>query len=62
MSRTESEIWNLLIGILFGMLLQFRLWLDIDFYRGGWLVIMGVLVSWFVVRDLIMGRRVHDKR
>jgi hypothetical protein len=22
---------------------------------------MGVLISWFVVRDLIMGRRRHDK-
>lgn len=61
MSRFESEIWSLMVGTLFGMLVQFRLWLDVDFFRGYWLVIMGVLVSWFVVRDLIMGRRKHDQ-
>lgn len=61
MSRFESEIWSLMVGTLFGMLVQFRLWLDVDFYRGGWLVMMGVLVGWFVVRDLIMGRRKDGK-
>jgi hypothetical protein len=60
-SRFESEIWSLMVGTLFGMLVQFRLWLDVDFFRGEWLVIMGVLVSWFVVRDLIMGRRKDGK-
>jgi hypothetical protein len=60
-NKTEAEVFNLIVGVLFGMLLQFGLWLDIDFYRLQWPAIMLVMVGWFVVRDVILGRHKNDK-
>jgi hypothetical protein len=60
-NKTEAEVFNLIVGVLFGMLLQFGLWLDIDFYRLQCPAIMLVMVGWFVVRDVILGRHKNDK-
>ena len=60
MSRFESEVWNLLVGVLAGMVLQFWFWWDIDFFRVQWPAMMAVLTGWFVVRDVIW-RRKHGR-
>ena len=61
MSRFESEMWYLLFGILFGMVIQFWFWFDLDFYRTLWPAIAFLLCGWFIIRDIIMGRRKHDQ-
>ena len=61
MSRSEAEIWSIFVGVLVGMLIQFRFWFDIDFFRAQWPVMMAILIGWFVVRDLICGRKCNAK-
>ena len=50
MSRTEDNVWFLLIGILIGMELAFWFWPDVDFYRTVWPAVAVVLIVWFIVR------------
>ena len=61
MSRFESEIWSLLVGTLFGLLVQFRFWFDVDFFRSQWPMMMVVLAGWFVMREFVMGRKCNAK-
>lgn len=57
MSRFEADLWSILVGTLFGMLVQFRFWYDVDFFRSQWPMMMAVLAGWFVIREFFMGRR-----
>ena len=50
LSRTEDNVWFLLIGILIGMELAFWFWPDVDFYRTVWPAVAVVLIVWFIVR------------
>ncbi len=62
MGRFEAELWSILVGTLFGMLVQFRFWFDVDFFRSQWPMMMAVLAGWFIIRDIIMGRRKDGKK
>lgn len=50
MTRSEDNIWFLLIGILIGMELAFWFYPDIEFFRTVWPVIMVALIVWAVIR------------
>lgn len=50
MTRTEDNAWYLCTGILMGMVLCFWFCLDIEFFRCEWIVMMGMLFIWAVMR------------
>ena len=60
MTRLEENFWFCFAGVLIGMLLQFRYFLDVDFFRGEWVIMLGILIGYAVARSL-MERWLHGR-
>ena len=50
MAESELNAWYLCAGILMGMVLCFWFCPDIEFFRCEWIVMMGILFIWAVMR------------
>ena len=57
MTGLENDIWYLMCGLMAGMVLAFWFNPDIDFYREVWPVVAGLMIVWFVWRDILPGRK-----
>ena len=61
MTRFEESIWCCCVGVLIGMMIAYWFMFDTDFYEKQWPIMAGVIMAWFVGRELIYRRWKHDK-